>query len=163
MSTLLRTLSFTTAIGAAAAGGVFFAFSGFVMPALRRLPKADGIAAMQSINVTAVRPPLMLLLFGTAAGCVAVGIVAAKDGLGRPQLLALLGAATYVVLVVIVTMGYHVPRNDALAALDAHDPSNAAAWTTYLTEWTRMNHVRALGGFVSAGLLIASTVRPAVR
>jgi hypothetical protein len=36
--------------------GVFFAFSSFVMAALRRLPAAQGIAAMQSIHVTAVTP-----------------------------------------------------------------------------------------------------------
>jgi uncharacterized membrane protein len=32
-------------------GGIFFAFSAFVMKALDRLPPAQGIAAMQSINV----------------------------------------------------------------------------------------------------------------
>jgi uncharacterized membrane protein len=46
--------------------GVFFAFSTFVMPALKRLPAVQGIAAMQSINKLAVTPAFMAVLFGTA-------------------------------------------------------------------------------------------------
>ena len=46
---------------------MFFAFSSFVMPALRKLPSADGISAMQSINKQAPTPVFMTLLFGTAA------------------------------------------------------------------------------------------------
>ena len=93
MSTPLVVLTVATAIGSAAVGGVFFAFSTFVMPALRRLPAAQGIAAMQSINVTALLPPLMLLMFGTALACVALIVVAVVDG--SPWLVA--GAAVYLV------------------------------------------------------------------
>ena len=53
---LLPTLTFFAAIGARVVGGVFFAFSNFVMPALARLPAAGGIAAMNSINVTVITP-----------------------------------------------------------------------------------------------------------
>ena len=65
-------------------GGVFFAFSSFVMPALQRLPDAQGIAAMQSINVTAVRPPFMAVLFGTAALCLVLIVWAIARGT-RPR------------------------------------------------------------------------------
>ena len=40
-------------VGCSVIAGVFFTFSGFVMPALGRLPAPQGIAAMQAINVTA--------------------------------------------------------------------------------------------------------------
>ena len=62
-----------TAIACAAMGGVFFAFSSFVMRALARMPPAQGIAAMQSINIVAVTPVFMTALFGTAVACVVVG------------------------------------------------------------------------------------------
>jgi uncharacterized membrane protein len=62
MSGSLTALTFVAALGAALNGGVFFAFSTFVMSGLARLRPADGIAAMQSINVTAVRLPLLLAL-----------------------------------------------------------------------------------------------------
>jgi uncharacterized membrane protein len=44
-------LTVVAALGCGLNAGVFFAFSSFVMAALRRLPPAQGIAAMQSINV----------------------------------------------------------------------------------------------------------------
>ena len=50
-------LTLIAALGSGLIGGVFFGFSGFVMKALARLRPAQGIAAMQSINVVAVTPP----------------------------------------------------------------------------------------------------------
>ena len=45
-------LTLLAALGSGLIGGVFFAFSAFVMKALARLRPDQGIAAMQSINVT---------------------------------------------------------------------------------------------------------------
>ena len=39
------------ALGCALMGGVFFAFSSFVMPALGNVPTSEGIRAMQRINI----------------------------------------------------------------------------------------------------------------
>ena len=72
MSSTWSWVSLTTAIGCGLVAGVFLAFSGFVMAGLDRLPAAQGVAAMQSINRTAVRPPLMLAMLATAALCVAL-------------------------------------------------------------------------------------------
>ena len=43
-------LALLLCVAAGTVGGVFFAFSTFVMKALARLPHAQAIAAMQSIN-----------------------------------------------------------------------------------------------------------------
>jgi uncharacterized membrane protein len=61
-------------LGCGLMGGVFFAFSAFVMNALANLATAQGIAAMQSINRSAIRPTFMIALFGTALTCAAVGV-----------------------------------------------------------------------------------------
>jgi hypothetical protein len=45
---------------------------------------------------------------------------------------------------------------DALAALSPDAADAAAAWARYLAEWTAWNHVRALAGAASAGLLVAA-------
>ena len=153
MSTATVILVLATAAGAACNGGVFYAFSAFVMPALGRMPPAQGAAAMQSINVTAVRAPFMLVFMGTAALSVAV-IVVALSGLGEdhaPWLLA--GALLYLVGDLGLTIAFHVPRNDALAALDPDAPATAEAWWTYLSEWTAANHVRAAAGLLAAAAL----------
>jgi uncharacterized membrane protein len=153
MSGPLVALTVAAAIGCGVVGGVFFAFSTFVMAALRRLPAAQGIAAMQSINVTAVMAPLMLLLFGTAALCVAL-VVAAAVTWGEPSAPWLLAAGVvYLVGEIAVTITYNVPRNDELAALDPESAEAAARWPSWTAEWTAGNHARTVAGAAAAGAL----------
>ena len=73
---LLHALTFLSALGCGLVAGVFFAFSAFVMNALGRLPAAQGISAMQSINVVVINPLFMGAFLGTAAACVLLGIAA---------------------------------------------------------------------------------------
>ncbi len=74
MSGILYAATLVTALGCGLVAGVFFAFSTFVMAALRRLKPEEGIAAMQSINIRVVTPFFMTALFGTAAAC--LGLIA---------------------------------------------------------------------------------------
>jgi uncharacterized membrane protein len=142
-------MTIAAALGCATVGGVFFAFSSFVMGALRRLPPAQGIAAMQSINVVVINPLFMLLLFGSGAASV---VLAALE----PSALVVAGAATYVVGTLGTTMAYNVPRNNALDALDPGAPGAADAWARHVREWTAGNHVRTVAGIAAAALLLAA-------
>jgi uncharacterized membrane protein len=153
MSTAAAALVIVTAVGAGCTGGALFAFSSFVMPALRRLPPAQGAAAMQSINITAVRPPFMFAFGGTAALSVALVVVAATalDEAYAPWLIV--AAVLYLVGVLGLTMAYHVPRNDALAGLAPDAPETTAAWARYAAEWTTANHVRAAAGLLATAAL----------
>jgi uncharacterized membrane protein len=140
----MSALTIAAAVGCAAMGGVFLAFSAFVMGALRRLPPAQGVAAMQSINVVAVTPVFMTALFGTALVCVAAIVL---DGAYF--------AALYLIGVIAVTVAYNVPRNDALAAVEPGTAEAERVWSRYLVEWTAANHVRTVSGLAAAALLIA--------
>ena len=140
----MSALTVVAAVGCAAMGGVFFAFSAFVMGALRRLPAAHGVAAMQSINVVAVTPLFMTALFGTALACVA----AIVDG-------EIAAGAVYLLGVIAVTIAYNVPRNNALASVEPGTAEAERLWARYLTEWTAANHVRTVSGLAAAALLIA--------
>jgi uncharacterized membrane protein len=62
------------ALGAGLIGGVFFAFSSFVMRALAKLPVPEGIAAVQSINIAVINPLFMAVLLGTASGCALLAV-----------------------------------------------------------------------------------------
>ena len=159
-----RSLRFAAALGAGCAGGVFFAFSSFIMKALKDLPDSQGIAAMQSINRAAPTPLFMGVLFGTAIVGVALGVNAARNMDQAGSHWVVIGAALYLVGI-IVTAAYHVPHNDALARLDANDISSADAWHSYLRNWTAWNHVRmltSLGGAASF-VLAAVAARPSAR
>lgn len=150
MTTTLRTLTVLTAVGTGAMGGVFFAFSAFVMPALQRLPAAQGIAAMQSINITAVRPAFMIGLFGTAALCAGLAVRAVLTWGDRRALLLLAGGVLYLVGTIGLTVGYHVPLNDALAVLDPNGAAAQQQWADYLRDWTGWNTVRAAAALAAA-------------
>ncbi|GAB3312164.1 DUF1772 domain-containing protein [Geodermatophilus aquaeductus] len=135
-------LVLAAALGSAVVAGVFAAFSGFVVRGLAALPPATGAAAMRAVNVTALRPPLMTALFGTAALCVAA-VVAVLAGEG-PVLPVLAGAVAYLAGAVLVTAAANVPLNEELRRSVPGTPDGDAVWARYLRVWTRWNTVRAL-------------------
>lgn len=150
-------LAVATAIGAGLNGGIFFAFSTFVMSALRRLPAPQGIAAMQEINITAVTAGFMSLFFGTAALSIAMIVASLAEWSSPATTLALVGAAVYLVGVIGTTITFNVPRNNALATVDVCDDDAPALWRRYYTSWTAGNHVRTVSCLAAATLLIAAT------
>jgi uncharacterized membrane protein len=147
-----RVLTLIAAVGAGLVAGVFFAFSTFIMRALRELPDAQGISAMQAINRAAPSPLFMTALFGSAVVCVALA-VSALTRLGEPGArYQLAGSAVYLAGVVL-TIVYHVPRNDALAVVDPAGAGAADMWRQYFTGWTAWNHVRTLTSLAAAVIL----------
>lgn len=151
-------LALATALGCGLVADVLFAFSSFVMPALGRLPAADGLAAMQAVNVAAIVPSFMAALFGTGAACVAVLAVSVTrwEEPDAPFLLA--GGLVYLLGTIALTAIFHVPRNDRLARTRPTEPGAAELWARYRREWTAGNHVRAAASLAAAALLVAGAV-----
>ena len=153
MNSYLFVLSLLAALGCAMMAGVFFAFSAFVMKALARLPAQQGVAAMQAINVAAVTFAFMAALFGTAVGCGALAVWAlfAWDEHFAPYLL--LGSSLYLLGTILLTIAYHVPRNEALARVEPHSAEAESHWKRYLSGWTAWNHLRAATALAAAATL----------
>ena len=156
MSRLVQYLTFATALGCGLSAGVFFAFSSFVMPALDRLTPAQSIRAMHSINKLAVTPVFMTALFGTALACAVLGVWAVTSWGERPAAFVLAGCALFLVGAIVVTIAANVPLNDALMKVDPEATDAATRWSTYLSDWTPWNHVRAVTAIAGSGLLIAA-------
>lgn len=155
----LDLLTLICAIGSGLIAGFFFAFSICVMGALGKLPPAQGVAAMQSINVVVINPWFLTAFFGTALLCV-VAIVVALSRWDDPRAVYwLLGGVIYVIGSIVVTMVFNVPRNNALAALPASSSEAAKLWANYLTTWTSWNHVRMLASLAAAALFTLSALR----
>jgi uncharacterized membrane protein len=126
------------------------------MKGLAALPPAQGIAAMQAINVAAVTFAFMLALFGTAALCVAAVVWALVDW-GEPYAAWLLaGGVLYLAGAIGLTGAYHVPRNNALAAVDPHAADAPERWSRYVGEWTRANHVRTAAALAAAAAFVVA-------
>ena len=151
-SPVVDTLTVVAAVGAGTSGGVFFAFSTFVMASLDQLAPAESIRAMQAINVKAPNPLFMTALLGTGVLCaeLAVTAVVHRD---RPGSALLLTGALVDLVGVAVTVAVHVPRNDALAALGPAPVEAAQEWARYSGPWTAWNHVRTVAGVAGAALL----------
>jgi uncharacterized membrane protein len=155
-----RPLTVACAIGAGLVAGVYFAFSTFVMRGLRTIQPTAGLSAMQSINKAAPNPLFMIALIGTGLACVVLGVVAGTRWSEPAAPWALIGAALYVVSLVL-TMAYHVPRNDALDLVDPTSPEAAARWQHYLSEWVPGNHVRTATALAGAIAMTVSLIREA--
>jgi uncharacterized membrane protein len=152
-------LTFVSAIGCALNAGVFFAFSSFVMKALARLPAAQGIAAMNSINVAAVTPAFMTALFGTGAACLVLAVRTPFMWHQPGAAYVLAGAVLYLVGTILVTLIFNVPRNDALARVNPSSGNANAVWSEYVRSWTLWNHVRTISALTAAALLTIGLCR----
>lgn len=142
------------ALGCGLMAGLFFAFSVAVMKALGRLPPAEGMAAMQSINATILNPLFFAAFFGTAAAC-ALGMIASLlhwQNPGSGYLLA--GGALYLAGDVLVTVLFNVPLNNRLARSASSDAGSDGVWAGYLARWTAWNHVRTAAALAACALLI---------
>jgi len=137
-----QALKVAAAVGAGTAGGVFLAFSTFVMRALDRLPPAQSVAAMQAINKYAPHPLFMACLFGTAAASTALIVHGVRSG--EPDAKYLVAGGISYLIGIALTIVYHIPHNDALDLVDANGPEAAGAWSRYCGPWTAWNHVRTL-------------------
>lgn len=152
MVTNLHPLILLTALGCGLVAGVFFAFSTFVMNALARLQPDRGIAAMQSINITAISPLFMFALFGTAATCIILAVLAILKWNSPSSVYLIIGSLIYLVGTIVVTIAFNVPLNDALAIIKPESPEGADLWAKYLTNWTFWNHIRTVASLAAAAL-----------
>ncbi len=142
------------ALGAATFGGVLYGFSAFIMPGLDEAPPETAIVAMSEFNRAAPRAPLMLLMVGTAVVLLAIVVGAFRDlarGSTRAWLLVA-GAGSYFSSF-LITMVFHVPRNDRLMNADVADGQAGSTWNDFVGPWVAMNHVRTATAILGALLL----------
>jgi uncharacterized membrane protein len=143
------------AVGAGVTGGVYLAFSTFVMRALDDVGGERAISAMQAINRCAVEPIFMTALFGTAAA----SVLLAADGVARRDTTGgrlLLGGAVAYLASVALTVAFHVPRNDRLAEVAPPSSDAVEVWRHWSSGWTAGNHVRAACAVAACALFVAA-------
>jgi uncharacterized membrane protein len=143
-------LKLFAALGCGLIAGVFFAFSTFVMSAFARLQPTQGIAAMQSINITVINPFFMAAFLGTAAACIFLAVSSLLKWHQPGAAYLLLGSLLYLVGTVLVTIVFNVPLNDALARVNPDSTDGANLWTSYLANWTVWNHIRTAAALAAA-------------
>ena len=143
---LITVVTFAAALGSGLMAGLFFVFSVFMMTALARLGAPQGIAAMQSVNVAILNPLFMIVFMGTAVFSVVTAVAAIWNWSAQGSGWLLAGSLLYLVGIILVTMVFNVPLNDALAAVDPASGEGATIWERYLDVWVKWNHVRTVAG-----------------
>ena len=156
VSQIVSWFSLAAALGAGLIGGVFFAFSSFVLPALARLPFPQGLRAMQSINVVVLNRSFLGVFVGTGLMCAALCVDGVLRGSAPGARLRLAGGLLYVVGSLLVTRACNIPWNNVLATLSAHSSHAARSWRRFVAFWGYWNHVRAAASFAAAAVLTLS-------
>ncbi|GGL81739.1 anthrone oxygenase family protein [Wenxinia marina] len=157
MSAFSIILAHLTLLAYALVGGVFLAFSDFIMRALLLTSGRGGAEAMQRINREVFRWVFMTLFLGLAVVSVALGVYAVLRLDGPVAVLAGAAGLVYLLGCFGVTVLFNVPMNERLAWMDPARDAAGDYWTgTYLPRWDLLEHrphdrLRRLGGVAASG------------
>lgn len=155
MPTWLFFLAQLSVLAYALVGGVFLAFSDFIMRALAGTSGAGGVEAMQVINREVFRWIFMTLFLGLAGVSLVLAVSAIGWTEGPAGTFIAVAAVVYLLGCFGVTVLFNVPMNESLGAMNPQDAQTGTYWTeTYLPRWTAWNSVRAAACTVSAGLVL---------
>ncbi len=148
MTIWIQIIVIATLLGSALVGGVFFAFSSFIMKALAMIPAPQGIRAMQSINVVVLNPWFIGVFIGTAALSLALAVMTLTSWTGPLPHWFFVGALHYFVGTFLLTGIGNVPLNEKLK--DVTPEAGQELWAHYLDKWTLLNHIRTTTALIAA-------------
>lgn len=154
MTELLFILIFCDALCTALLAGTFFAFSMFFMRALGGLAAERGIVAMQATVLAIKKPAFLVLFFGTAVLCLAVGVAAIFAWHEAYAHWAFAGAALFLAGGFGVTMLCSLPLNKELLSATPDQPDAHEQWRSLRLAWVRWNHVRAVTTLLACAFFI---------
>ena len=155
MSTVFFILMQFTILAYALVGGVFLAFSDFIMRSLALTGGHGGVEAMQIINREVFRWVFMTLFLGMAAVSLIVAAYGALGLSGPAGTLIMMAGLVYLIGCFGVTVVFNVPMNEALAGMDVSTEETLTYWTgTYVPRWTMWNTVRTLACVAAAALML---------
>ena len=153
---LMKWTLIAAALGSGIIGGIFFAFSTFIMTSFAAISTESGIASMNAINRVIVRSWFMPVFLGTILVAAILVILAIRQWSLGSGTLILSGAALYIVASFISTIVFNVPLNDKLATFQGNEPAAAEFWATYLKDWTFWNHVRTIASLAASVAFMAA-------
>ena len=135
-------------------GGVYFAFSFFVMQSLKKTSDSDAIRTMNTINQVILKSPFMLLFFFSSF----IALILFLKNLILYKIISNEGFASLIFLVGMFscTALKNVPLNNKLADFDFSDSScnPKIEWNHYYKNWIKWNHIRTTSCFLSVVLLL---------
>lgn len=145
-------------LGTALLAGNFFAFSAFLMRALRGLSAERGIVAMQAITAATKKSIFLLVFFGTAVLCVILSGIALMHRGAPGSCYLLAGALLFLLGTFAVTMVCNVPLNRELIAVAPDTKDARDLWNRFQASWSMWNHIRTVTALLACASLIVALV-----
>lgn len=140
-------------------GGVFLAFSDFIMRSLRNTSGTGGIEAMQIINREVFHWVFMVAFIGLAPMSLVLLGYASLSLTGSGAILLRLAAISYLVGVFGITIARNVPLNTTLDGMDLAAESTRQFWLAdYVPDWTFWNSARTFASLLTSGLCLSGLV-----
>ena len=135
-------------------GGVYFAFSFFVMQSLKKTSAPNAIRTMNTIYLEILKSPFMLLFFFSSF----IAFILFLENLILYKLISNEGFASLIFLLgmFLCTATKNVPLNNKLADFDFKDSTlnPTIEWNNYYRDWIKWNHIRTASCFLSMVLLL---------
>jgi uncharacterized membrane protein len=144
------------ALGSGIIGGIYFAFSTFIMTSLASISTESGVAAMNAIDRVIVRSLFMPVFLGMVVISAVLVILAIRQWTMGAGSLIIAGALLYVLASFVSTIAFNVPLNDKLATFQGNEAAAAEFWATYLKDWTFWNHVRTIASLAASVAFMAA-------
>jgi uncharacterized membrane protein len=144
------------AVGSGVIGGIFFAFSTFIMASFASVSTENGVAAMNAINRVILRSWFMPVFMGMVVVSAVLVVLAIRQWSAGPGSLIIAGAALYILATFVSTILFNVPLNDRLAAFHGNEAAAADVWVTYLRDWTFWNHIRTAASLAASVAFMAA-------
>mgnify|MGYP001203358405 CR=1 FL=1 len=134
-------------------GGVYFAFSFFVMHSLNKINHLEAIRMMNTINSIILKSPFMFLFF--LSSFISVILFLKNLILLKINYNQFLSSLIFLGGMFLCTASKNVPLNKKLANFDFNDTSSdpEIEWY-YYKNWIKWNHIRTASCFVSTVLLV---------
>lgn len=148
---LRPTLLIVSTLGLGLIAGFFYTYEVSVMRGFARLPHAEFISAMQSVNATIRNWAFAPSFFGSAVLAVATALLFRREWRKLQGMLVLGAALFYTIGALFLTMRINVPMNEWLAAQGpaALMPSPGAIRVQYEADWVFWNLVRTINSGIA--------------
>lgn len=153
---LMRWMLTTAALGSGIIGGIFFAFSTFIMASFATLSTENGIAAMNAVNRVILRSWFMPVFVGMVVVSAVVVVLAIRQWTPVSGSLVVAGAALYILATFLSTIVFNVPLNDRLAMFQGSEAAAVEVWAAHLKDWTFWNHVRTIASLAASVAFMAA-------
>ncbi|MAI86795.1 MAG: hypothetical protein CMF99_06505 [Candidatus Marinimicrobia bacterium] len=133
-------------------GGVYFAFSFFVMHSFKKINHLEAIRIMNSINSVILKSPFMFLFFFSsfiAAILFLKNLISFKIIYNQ-----VLSSLIFLGGMLLCTATKNVPLNKKLANFNDRTSDPEIEWDYYYKNWIKWNHIRTVSCFVAMVLLV---------